>query len=60
MEESFSVRQPGGTITLTGDKRLVVEPWDMKEREVCCLPNAIQVLRLAADRKRHPPERGRG
>ena len=58
--EAVTVRQAGGTITLTADRRLVVEPWDAEEgREVCCLPNAVQVLRVAADRQKHPPKRGR-
>ena len=52
MEEAFTVRQPGGSITLTADKRLVVKPWDMDEREVCCLSNAVVVLNIAAEQQR--------
>ena len=43
--ETYRVRQPGGTITLTADKRLMVEPDGREERPVCCLDKAVAVLR---------------
>ena len=53
MGEAFTVRQAGGSITLhLPDKRLEVVPWDMEGREVCCLPQAMFVLNLAAERQR--------
>ena len=59
--ETFRVRQPGGTITLhLPDRQLMVEPEGMEPREVCCLANAVQVLRLNHGRliAAHKPPQG--
>ena len=46
--EPVTVRQPGGSITLHPDSRLTVTPEEGVEREVCCLSNAVTILKIAA------------